>query len=143
NGKPQEWVIPDVHYIVLKRLLKKSMQATLEKVVGEIKQSVQFCSCWYRNFYQAQVPISIGTEIKKASGINLELFWEHGTVHRKKQASPFKDQNQTDRGSDHAWERPNQKEKKAVGRIHLKKSVKYWKEVLKPASLIISWLEDK
>ncbi|CAG8766751.1 10213_t:CDS:2, partial [Gigaspora rosea] len=36
NGKPQEWVILDVHYIVLKRLLKKSMQATLEKVVGEM-----------------------------------------------------------------------------------------------------------
>ncbi|CAG8710830.1 17873_t:CDS:10 [Gigaspora margarita] len=34
------------------------------------------------------------------------------------------------------------KEKKVVGRIHLESSVKYWREVIKPAALGIAWLEN-
>lgn len=35
------------------------------------------------------------------------------------------------------------REKRVVGRIHLESSVRYWKEIIKPAAIVVVWLENK
>ncbi|CAG8650674.1 4570_t:CDS:2, partial [Gigaspora rosea] len=60
SRKAQEWASPDAQFIAMERSLEKSIQATLEKVVGEIKRSVQGGS-WSRPWAFQGSPRSYGS----------------------------------------------------------------------------------
>ncbi|CAG8814150.1 287_t:CDS:2, partial [Gigaspora margarita] len=102
--KLQDWVAPDVQYIALERSLEKMMQATLEKVVEEIKHMnkdwVLIDKIWdiaatrafmlrvmkkegwnmvadIRDPFEKvliEASTSIGTKIREVYGVDLEIF---------------------------------------------------------------------